>query len=112
MIHKRGCERVYPRQERAKWRHAHGGASERAEVHDLSASGVGLTAPGPVAARHGEEISIVIGSSHAPKLARIVRIESLPDGNERKTTLGCRWIAHAPHANRRLSHRLQARRVR
>lgn len=112
MIHKRGCERVYPKKQHATWRHADGGASERADVHDLSASGVGLAVPGRVAARHGEEITVVVDSSQAPKLARIVRIESLPDGDDLRTTLGCRWIAHAPHAHRRESHRPQTRRAR
>ncbi len=104
---RRSRERAYPQQQHVLWSSHDGVPIMRAEVKDVSDSGLGLV----IARQHqpslGEAISIVTTGEPAPRRARVLRVSSREDG---RVTVGCRWISNKEHhavpvsTRRRRSH--------
>lgn len=91
---RRTRERSYPQQQHVLWSSRHGATIMRAQVKDISESGLGLLVARQQQPSLGEAISIVSTGDTSPRRARVLRVSPDKDGT---VTIGCRWISSHEH---------------
>lgn len=91
---KRQRQRLYPQDTHVLWSSRNGVPLMKAEVKDVSDSGLGLLITGRQTPTLGEAINVASTGDASPRRARVLRVAKADSG---RVSVGCRWISSKEH---------------